>query len=486
MGKVCKLALESYSLDDNNLVTIKWSEAGSSEGVFKSNILTTKFDTPVTLNIDIAAFTFLNVIVPCYHGFLPHNIEVIFNEHVTPRLIQEISHYHNLERMEVVNPNNAKQSVAGAEVVPSNNNKYAIFYGGGKDSLLSAAIHGDLYGEKNVVLLRLVWDENPENLEKKREIIRDPLMFMSKKGFDFEYVESNFHCIIETRDIGKAPNIALYPGLMAPLLAKAKFMQLAHGYDAGEFHMPIKKNGKMPFNLVRPEVIKTLSSALSIACGSYAPFKNFNYGLHAGVAFKFLANSYPEYLPNIYMCERLAGKWCLKCRKCFFYALSCLAFKCDSDFNLGYFFQKSDYVKDLLKEISSKFNGDYSSIKYVDKFSAGTHLCSMVQVAHAIDLEYARKRLWNQRYPEAFINLINIIEPYKNFRFPDYDSFWLRAYQEDAEILGTDKDTASLAIIVKRLKESDITISDKYLFEGLNREAEVIYNYDHEKIINHG
>ena len=268
---------------------------------------------------------------------------------------------------------------------------------------------------------------------------------------------------------------------MAPLIAKRGFKQLSHGYDVAHFHMPANPKREIPFKVVRPENLKILAAALSQTKNHPVTFRNFNYALNAGVAFKLLAQSYPDYLANIYMCERLAGKWCIKCRKCFLYALACLAYKCPSDFNLGYFFQNSQYVKDLISDINENFNPKTGDIGYTTKFAYPTHLCSTIQVAHDIDLNYARERLWHNKYPEAFINLIKIIEPYKNLSFPDYDAFWLRAFEEDSRELGENSENSELKILLKRLEDVSIPVSEKYIFDGLNRDTPVVYDFRPER-----
>lgn len=469
------LALESYDLIDDKVVHITWSASDDLSNVFKSTTLTIKFDTPVNLNADIAAFTFLNIIVPCYYQSHDSDYEVSFPENITQEILDNSRKYHEFDKVNFINPEETE--INSNSIDRTTTTDYAIFYGGGKDSLLSAAIHQDVYGAENVTLLRLVWDVKTGNLDSKRDIISEPLKFMAKRGFKYEYVESNFHSIIFNRDIGKIPNFALYPGLMAPLISRRGFKQLAHGYDAGHFYKHPKVGKKLHFQLVRPEYLKVLSSALSSAVAEPVAFKNFNYGFNAGVAFKLLAKGYPEYLPNIYMCERLAGKWCIKCRKCFFYALACLAYKCPSDFNLGYFFQNSQYVKDLVEEIAEVYKSGSAKIRYVDKLAYRNHVCSTVQVAHDIDLNYARSRLWHQKYPDAFLNLVKIIEPYKNFNFPDYDAFWLRAYEEDARELGTDLNRDELKKLLSSLEKASIPISDKYQIGGINREMPVEHDY---------
>jgi hypothetical protein len=470
------LSWDSHFNNELHVVKLLWEASPSLKGVFKSTQLTIKFNSSITLSADISAFIFLNVIVPCYRHTKEGTIAVTFPKYVKQSIIQKLTNYHNLHNISFIVP--PRQSPVSNETRQTlNSKKYALFYGGGKDSLLSAAIHEDAYGANATTLLRLVWDVDPSKLNSQRELINGPLDFMSKRGFQYEYVESNYHAIVEDRNVGKIPNVALYPGLMAPLIAKKGYCQLSHGYDAAEFHLPKKAGGKPRCKLVRPEQLNTLSCALSDALTNKISFRNFNYGFNPGVAFKLLARAYPQYLPNIYMCERIAGKWCIKCRKCFSYALSCLAYEIPCDFNLGYFFQNSAYIKDLIKEVEEAYSNTPESIKYVTKFAAPRHLCSMVQIAHDINLETARRLLYHKKYSAAFVNLIRIIEPYKNFTFTDFDAFWMRAYEEDAMWAHENDTPNTLKNLIKRLNESAIPISSKYQFVGLSRTDKVNYNY---------
>ncbi|MDK9687560.1 hypothetical protein [Halomonas sp. LC1] len=476
-----KLAINQLSSHGNQVI-IAWDASRGLDGVFEKEKLIINFESEIYFDLNVAVFIFFNVVVPCYHHTCLNveKIEVCLPESVSNNMIQFLLEYHDLNRVECIFSSSLSQEFklsSHIEYSTDSTDSYALFYGGGKDSLLSAAVLQDAYGASNVTLLRLVWDQDENNFQKKREIIDEPMQFMLNKGFKIEYVESNFHSIVKDRSIGKIPNIALYPGLMAPLIAKRKFEQLSHGYDVAHFHEPINVKRSVPFKLVRPENLKILQFALTELVGSKVSFRNINYGFNAGVAFKFLAKSYSEYLPNIYMCERLSGKWCIKCRKCFLYALSCLAYKVDADFNLGYFFQNSSYIKELMKDVDEAYSEGFDQINYVYKFAYPTHLCSTVQISHDIDLNYARKILWHKKYPDAFVNLIKIIEPFKNFSFTDYDAFWLRAFEKDLQEFGGDDNHTLLDLLKSRLSEASIPISEKFVFTGYNRNNLVSYDF---------
>lgn len=465
------LQLTDYSITGKT-VRLAWKEPEDRKGVFKEPLLTVRFDNAVDINRDVAAFTFMSVIAPCYHNISAVPFSVGFPETVSRDIIEPIKRYHSLDRLSLPSGDREVSKVSARRTT-----SHALLYGGGKDSLLSAALQEDLFGAENVTLLRLVWDTNRDLLSQKRAIISDTIGFMEGRGFQHELIESDFHVNVSTRDIGKAPNVALYPGLMAPLLVGRKFKQIAHGYDVTHFHQPRTAKSGMPFDAVRPEKMRILSQTLGTLSGEGITFKDYNYGIHPGIAIKLLAKEYPDYMSNLYMCERLAGKWCIKCRKCFLYALGSLAYRYRSDFQLGYFFQNSSYIRGLLEDVDLAFAEPRSEPPYVKRFAYPTHVCSTIQIAHDIDLDYAKQQLDHPRYPDAYSNLLHIIMPFREFSFPDHDAFWLSAYNEDAEYLQNDQDGSQRDHLIKRFKSAGVPISSKKLFTGYNQDRKVEYRF---------
>jgi hypothetical protein len=459
-------------------VSLEWKTSAQVNPAFTHNRLDIEFENEVSIDINSAAFIFLNIVVPCFVATNPDGFEVTLPDKANKELVFDLLAYHSLDKKVAV-PEKFLTDKKPKKRKSRNQNKYALFYGGGKDSLLSAALHGEIYGPSNTTLLRLVWDADPEKVAAKRAIFSETQKFMEDKGFGFEYVTSNFHVNVISRDIGKAPNIALYPGIMAAIVQEGRFDQFSHGYDAGHFHLPTRAGASIPFGNVRPEKMVYLARAMSTLSGRRTRIKNFNYGVNAGVAIKCLAGSFPEYLPNIYMCERLTQKWCIKCRKCFLYALSCLAYRIPPDFNLAYFFQKSTYVHALLDEMEKTRNdGDINNIVYLKKFAYPTHLCSTVEVLRDIDLSEAKKILDLPQYPSSWKNFKTIFDFYANYRFPEHGMFWTRAYQEDARVLENDDDRMAELKLVQIMNKAGILCTMQSDFDGWNSDKPVKYHFD--------
>ena len=466
-------------LETPEKICLEWSTDFDDSEVFKKHSLVISYDTEVSFSSELATFIFINTILVCYCKYYHESlIEFTLPIELSKSLQLNIEKYHSISFI-----SNSVIDLNIRETYSKNISKYenALFYGGGKDSLLSALLQRSIYGAENIVLLRLVWDVNKENLTEKRAIIKAPLQYMKEIGVESVLVESNFHNIIKSRDIGKLPNLALYPALMLPLIISLGVKRVVNGYDAGHFHFPSNNKfteGKMPFSSARPEQLSILSDSVEELVGKKLYFRNYNYAINENIAFEILSKAYKEHWNNIYMCERLAGKWCIKCKKCFLYSIACLSFKMESEFNLGYFFQNSVYIKELLNDVSENIDqkGTFCP-PYIYRFSYPTHFCSMIRLCKNIDLDYARKKIEHSRYPEAYDNFMKIVSKYRVDSYTDYDYFWFSAYELD---LITSKDpngSAEREKMLSLLDNARVGISYKSKFIGLNRERGVLYDY---------
>lgn len=383
--------------------------------------------------------------------------------------------YHDLKNIIIESEFKAKitsSSKTNDAYIKDKKGKYGLFYGGGKDSLLSAALHEEFYGAENTTLFRLVWDEKLENLEIKRNMMKGVSEFLIDKGFNFKFVESDFHSRAMNRTVGKQADLALYPGLMAPLIKKYEYKQLSFGYDATEYHNGLDGN-TVPFRRSRPEVLINLTAAMRDTFGSNITFKNFNFAFPPTTAFELLKKRYPEYLKNIYMCERLAGKWCCKCRKCFTYALYCLAYKWDKpDFIISRFFNQSIYIRKMIEEINGgwgyKYNKSISSIK---------HFPATLDLISNLDLEYVLKILSNKQYPNAIDNFMKIMKHFEGKKFPKHSKYWSAAYQYESRFMRNDEDGSIQEKMFSILNQHSVEICSDMTIEGMSGDEAVIYDF---------
>ncbi|MFV7563615.1 hypothetical protein ACNPAA_17725 [Aeromonas sp. PS2Canimalfood6] len=470
------LTLESYFYNEiQRELSIHWTASNCLEGVFKEEKITLKYERDVFIDDAIIHFIFASVVIPCY-AIIHKNYNISIYSHLRSPMhesvFKEICLYHNIKNV-IYKSNVTNDRPATIPV----SDKVGLFYGGGKDSLVSAAIQGEIFGEEKINLLRLVWDEDINNLEKKSNIINESLEFMSGKGFSSAKVISDFHFKVINRSVGKIPGLALYSAFMAPIFVKENYRLLSFGYDSTEFHNSVSKNRAIPFRNSRPNIISHLSNAIFMSTGLAINFKNFNYSITPYVAFKLLSCRYNDYYSNLYMCERLAGKWCLKCRKCITYAFACLANKQPCDFNLKYFFEKSKYVNDLALETVDKSVNELNGL-HIDKFSHPKHFCATVELVNDIDLDYAKKELLDLKYPRAYYNFIVIALRYRHLKYEDHSSFWLAAYEQESQHLNNDPDNKIKNSLLNILKESNIKIIENKKITGLNRDVEVYYDYN--------
>lgn len=470
------IKLDSFSVENSRL-NIKWSISEDfTDNCFKLRNLWVEYFDVFDINPADVEIMFIALVAGTYALKNKDVSFCVYINHASDRKAEQVIEFLDVNNVIFFRHDCIENKPAHSSKY-SPKKKYALFYGGGKDSLLSAAMHSEIYGHGSTTLIRLVWDENENNLTSKKEIFRSVSNFLVDKGFSFKYIMSNFHSTVSDRETGKLLNFALYPFLSLPLLSFESFSQISFGYDAGHFHKPINSKRKVPFKLCRPEYLKKLQTAISMENSNHVKIKNFNYGINASVAFELICKRYPEYFSTMYMCERLSGKWCLKCRKCFFYALGCLSYKMTSEFNLAYFFQKSSYVKNVLLEISDLSchykKGDEAA--YSKYFAYPTHTCSMLNMVSKVDLNYAFDTL--NQYDEAFDNFLKIYSWSKKFDYSEHGTYWLKAYDQDADILNNDDDAEVRNKILRIMLQENIPISDKAVFKGMNKDSVVTYDF---------
>lgn len=477
---------DSWEVSHNfTTLKVRWHVDFDDSKVFRSHELSINFNYSVNVNIYHVFFVFMNVITAIYCKFYKNRIlSIHFPLKEEGNNIAIIKSYQNIEFNYFSIDDKNIVDLAYAPISPEKKYRNALFYGGGKDSLLSALIQKKLYEKDEIVLLRLVWDENSDNLGHKKEAITNSLNEMKKLGISSHLVESNYHCIVASRQIGKLPNLVLYPSLMLPIIDIMGVSRIVNGYDASEFYDSFNKNKAIRFLSARPENLKKLSDLTSTLLNRKVYYRNYNYGILPNLAFEIISKEFPESWGNIYMCERLSGKWCIKCRKCFTYALACLAYDMDSDFNLGYFFQTSIYVNRLLNGINENIVKGREG-QYIELFSAKVHFIPMLSLLRKIDKKKVTERVHHLKYPDAADNLFRIIEYYsKNEEYADYDSFWGRACLYEMEQLKDPNMFFEKLKIFEMLINNEIGISFKSSIQGLNGFESVSYNYSSYKVGN--
>lgn len=463
---------------ESTSVALRWKVDFDDSDVFKSHELYINYNYRVNIRLEFIFFIFMNVIGTIYCKFY-HNkkLSIHFPQEWNDNLLDLIKQYQCIDFNYIVMKNFTLPMYKFPEISSEKTYRNALFYGGGKDSLLSGLIQKKLYGASQLVLLRLVWDENEENLIKKKLAIRESLKEMEDLGVDSYLVDSNYHSIVASRNIGKLPNLALYPGLMLPLIDILQVTRISNGYDASEFYDIDNYRKKTRFLSARPQNLQRLSNITSTILNRSIYYRNYNYGVLPNIAFELLSKEFSNSWETLYMCERLSGKWCIKCRKCFTYALACLAYRMDSDFNLGYFFQKSLYVINLLTEISNNTkNGNLG--EYISLFAAKVHFIPMLQILKLIDVKKAKDILDHPKYPDAFNNLLSIINYYSEVSgYEDYSYYWGKAliyelaYSQDPNSKFEKSELLSMFI------EAEIGISFKSRIHGVNGSDLVTYNY---------
>lgn len=245
--------------------------------------------------------------------------------------------------------------VEGATLPPTGPSS-AVFFGGGKDSMLAACLLAEIDGSDQVLLVQYVRPmERDPKLLAARERRQEKLMLRPARealGFTTRTVWTDLQAQFTPEGAGLRPGLELYTAGALPLL-------LAHGVRRAGFciawqsySIKLLPAGERHYRYARAraEMLAAQSAHYRQAFGVDLEVTNYTLGYSSIAAFGILAMRYPDGLARIVMCNRarVHQRWCYHCLKCAEYALYSLRFGIvDPRFDYNHFFEDSRYMRDI-------------------------------------------------------------------------------------------------------------------------------------------
>ena len=230
----------------------------------------------------------------------------------------------------------------------------AVFYGGGKDSLLATCLLSDLYGSDEVLLVQFVGPlRNRASLMRFLEERQERLMLEPARrqlGVSTQRVWTDFQA--NHREVGYPlrPHLELYTvgALPALLFWGAQLATFSISWSSYEISRDSRGGQVFRYSRSRPEVLATQSRHYQVTLGVPIEVTNIVLPFNSLLVHWLLAERYPEALKLIVSCT-IAGvteRWCYQCEKCAFFAMCGLSTgMLATDFDYDYFLTDSRFIK---------------------------------------------------------------------------------------------------------------------------------------------
>jgi hypothetical protein len=258
-------------------------------------------------------------------------VELIFPEPVSTRSVDFWRAFHDAEQVSIgpladIERYEPMILRAGANRASK---KAAIFYGGGKDSVLSTGLLTELFGDDQVLLIQYVAPMSPSagafaSHERRQEtMMLEPMRAL--RGVATQRVYTDYQATFTEAGSDLRPHRQFYTaGALPALIAwQAEYSTLGdtrHDYAI----LPRGTNGRhYIFPRSRPEIHAALSAHYRRVLGFDHTVTNINFPFTTAQDADLLHARYPELMPAAVMCTRASARerWCYRCSKCLNWAL---------------------------------------------------------------------------------------------------------------------------------------------------------------------
>ncbi len=287
----------------------------------------------------------------------------------------------------------------GHEPRPNSDNDeapIAVLLGGGKDSMFTLALLGEIYGRKKVIATTLA--HHPRNSQQHRIRHQAQLIgpLIEQTGVPTLYIQTSVRNCFSKRVHSRSSGLVLYFATLLPYLVTGTFRTITFSYEMTLLY--VQNIGGIPVfahERSRWESITRLAAALSDLYATRVRILNINSALSKHGAFSVLVRRYPEYLGTLFMCEATLDrdtKWCGQCWKCFEYVLMCLIEKTPCEIDIDTYMAEARYIQNVFKTASGlKKHVETGNLCWSNTFGGHpVHYGTMCHSFAHLDMDYVR------------------------------------------------------------------------------------------------
>ena len=387
-------------------------------------------------HLDVSSFSvelfyeiFLALQIRVYAGYV-QRVELVFPSPV-PKYSAEYWLAFNQATSVTVSPLSAEGGYnpwTGAPVLFEQPRKAAVFFGGGKDSVLATCLLSEMYGPDEVVAVQFVAAlRSDPKLIGYLETRQEQLMLKPARevlGVATQRVWTNYQSIFRKEGYSLRPNLELFTvGSMPALLAwgvqvsTISFSWTTYSLLRYADGLPVYRYARS-----RHEALELQGRHFNAVLGVPLTFTNVTFPFNALLVYWLIAERYPKALPHVVMCT-VAGvdrRWCYQCKKCWLYGFLGLATGIiDSRFDYNQLLSESRFMKTLIDYSATGVEPtELGNVRWVIDFSNKRSFIMCCHMIARIDLDDLSVKLGDV----ALANLALLKALYGNRLFPDFEA----------------------------------------------------------------
>jgi hypothetical protein len=301
---------------------------------------------------------------------------------------------------------------------------YAVFFGGGKDSTLTAELLAELHGGEQVLLVQFVGPLNSTRELERRLTLRQEAQMLGparrRLGAATQRVWTDYQAQFRSAANHARPHVELYTAGALPALLAWGVELATFSYAWTEYALTRRRDGTPRFRFAgsRPESLADQSRHYRRAFGLNLVVTNLGMMFSGLAAYRLLAERYPVAALQIVPCTigGIGERWCYDCKKCGNFALIGLAGGiADPTFDYDRFFAQSRFVRGLVAYAESGVERSfYGNAPWTSKLTAPVGYASFCQAIATLPLAAVVDRLG----PRALANLLVVQALFGNREFP--------------------------------------------------------------------
>lgn len=212
---------------------------------------------------------------------------------------------------------------------PERRRRAGVFFGGGKDSMVTASLFGEMYGNDQVALIQYIGPlRDDAALAARMEQRQERLMLRPARenlGFATQAIWTDYQAIFVPDGYRARPHVELYTAGALPALIDRNIEVTSFGYARTDYPiLPLANGGrKYIYPMSRPEILATQTAHYRRALGLDLTLTNLTFLFPNIVNFRLLHARYPAAFSQIVGCTQggVSTPWCFTCGKCFLYAI---------------------------------------------------------------------------------------------------------------------------------------------------------------------
>jgi len=206
----------------------------------------------------------------------------------------------------------------------------AVFYGGGKDSLLATSLAAELEGGDRILLVKYLEQRNLDgtspNATRRDRLMLEPVR--QALGVSVQRVFTNFQEQFLPSARSLRPHIEFFSAAGLPALLSYGVRTAMFVYNRHSYRIDLTPSGpSYHYRRSRLETLAAQNRHLQRTLGLDLEIANPGYALTNYAAYKVLSERYPHHLAFCIPCVQpdASGPWCGQCVKCHLYAWMNLA-----------------------------------------------------------------------------------------------------------------------------------------------------------------